>query len=222
MRFCSFAPFVLLAMFSQTGMGCGVESQAQPTTTLEKLDAASARFTSAEAKVQREAYTAFIKETVTTQGSTYFIRDKGGKTQMGLATTGPGARTIEYKDGTVRDYNPAAGCYDSVTKPGIDTYLTLGFGGSGKDLARAWDVTDLGPDTIGGVKVEKLDLVPKDASVRQNINKVSLWVDLDRDVTYKQIFFSPNGDRNTATYSDIHMTKPSSFKAYEIKGKPCK
>jgi hypothetical protein len=123
----------------------------------------------------------------------------------------------------VRDYNPKLGCYDSVANKGIESYLTLGFGGSGQDLASKWNVTDLGPDTIGGVKVEKLDLTPKSDDVRRNLIKVSLWVDLERDVTYKQIFLSPNGkDKNTAIYSDIHMTKPASFKPYEIKGKPCK
>ncbi len=190
--------------------------------TLAKLDAASARFTSAEAKVHRESYLAILKSVDSTQdGSLYVMRGKDGKTQVGLRTEGQGARTVEYRNGVVRDYNPVANCYDTVNKPGIDTYLSLGFGGSGKDLARAWEITDLGPETIDGTKTEKLDLVPRDAGVKANVQRVTVWIDLDEDVTRKLIFFSPSGDRNTATYSEIRVGKPVKVGDYAIKGKPC-
>lgn len=189
--------------------------------TLARLDAASAKFTSAEASVTRAAYTALIKDTDTQQGSLYVLRGKDGKSQVGLRTDGPGARVVEYKDGAVRDYNPATNCYNTIVKPGIDTYLSLGFGGSGKELSRVWEISDLGPEIMGGVKAEKLDLVAKDASLRQNVTHVTVWIDLDRDVTIKLIFFSPSGDTNTATYSDIRLNKPVNTKAYAIKGKGC-
>lgn len=191
--------------------------------TLEKLDAASARFTSAEARVHRDSYNALIKDIDDRQdGNMYLIREKAGATQMGLKTEGRTARIVEYKNGTLRDYIPGpADCYNTVNKSGVDTYLTLGFGGSGTDLARAWEITDLGPDTIAGTKVEKLDLIPRDPNVKANITKVTLWLDLDRDVTLKQIFYSPTGDTNTAVYSNIRLNKPVDTKPFAIKGKPC-
>ena len=196
--------------------------QGDVQATLAKLDAASARFTSAEALVHRESYNSVVREVDdTSDGSIYFIRDKGGSTQMGLKTEGKNARTVEYKNGTVRDYNPGIKCYDTVTRPGIDTYLTLGFGGSGKDLNKAWMVTDLGPATEGGVKVEKLELVPRDAGVKANVSKVALWVDLERDVSLKQVFYSPSGDYNTAVFRDIDTKKAPVVSKYAIGGKPC-
>ncbi len=188
---------------------------------LARLDAASARFTSAEAHVHRDSYNAFIKEIDNRQdGTTYILREKGA-TQMGLKTSGDTARTVEYKAGVLRDFNPQTKCFDTVTKPGIDTYLTLGFGGSGKDLVKAWNVTDLGPDTIAGTKVEKLELTPKDPAVKANFTKVALWLDLDRDVTLKQIFYAPSNDTSTATYTDIRVNSNVNTKPFEIKGKPC-
>ena len=190
--------------------------------TLAKLDAASAKFQSAEASVHRDAYAAFIKETEGSDGITYIKRTPEGKTELGMKTTGNQARTILYKDGVVRVYNPKDNCTDTVTSKSIDTYLTIGFGGSGKDLAKAWDITDLGPDTVGGIKVEKLDLVPKDPAAKQNVAKVSVWVDTERDVSLKQILFMPNKDTNTATYSNIKLNNKSvNIKPYEIKGKAC-
>jgi outer membrane lipoprotein-sorting protein len=198
-------------------------AQGNLQATLDKLDAASARFKSAEASVHRDAYTAFIKDTKASDGITYFKREPGGKMEFGVKTSGQEARTIVYKDGVARVYNPTANCTDTVENKSIDTYLTIGFGGSGKDLADKWDITDLGPDTINGTKVEKLDLTPKDANARKNVAKMSLWVDLDRDVSLKQILYPPSSkDTNTATFSNIKLNQTVNTKPYEIKGKPCK
>ncbi len=206
-----------------TALAAGtVQQQPDLQATLAKLDAASAKFSKAQAKVHRDAFTKFVQEHVVTDGSIYVIRESAGKAQFGLKTTGKDARTMEYKDGTIRVFNPGLGCYDTVTKPGIDTYLTLGFGGSGKDLASAWAVTDLGPETMGGTKVEKLELVAKDANVRSNFSKVGLWVDVSRDVSVQQVFYAPNGDTYTATYSEITTPSSVNTKPFEIKGKSCK
>ena len=186
--------------------------------TLAKLDAASARFTSAEAKVKREAYTALIKETETTQGTQYVIRSRDGKAQLGLKTD---ATIVEYKDATARVYNVQAGCFNTVNKPGLDSFLSLGFGGSGKDLAKAWDVTDQGSETLDGVQTEKLDLVPKDPAVKNNVTHITVWMDLERDVTLKLVLFSPSRDTNTATFSDIRLNKHVDTAAYAFKGKAC-
>ena len=189
-------------------------------STLAKLDAASAHFTSAEAHVHRDSYNALIKDIDDRQdGTLYVIRHKDGKSEMGMKTEGQNARTIAYKDGVVRDYIPGSNCFNTVNKPGIDTYLSLGFGGSGKDLAANWNITDLGPDPA--LKAEKLDLVPKDSAVKANVTHVAIWIDLDQDVTRKLIFYSPTGDTNTATYSDIRPNKSINTSAYAIKGKPC-
>ena len=202
-------------------VAAGAFGQGDLQATLSKLDASSAKFTSAEAKVHRESYLNVIKDVdERSDGSIYFIRDKGGNTQMGLNIEGSHARTVEYKNGTVRDYNPGIKCYDTVTRPGLETYLTLGFGGSGKDLAKAWVVTDLGPTTLAGTKVEQLELVPKDANVKANVTKVALWVDLDRDVTLKQVFYSGEG-YNTAVFSEIDTKKAPQVSKYAISGKPC-
>lgn len=198
----------------------------QPSTqlksTLEKLDAASARFTSAQANFHKVFYNALIKADEDTQtGEIYFIRAHDASTEMGLKTTGPGARTVEYKSGTVRVFNPATACYDTVTRPGVETYLTLGFGGSGKDLAKAWEITDLGPETLDNIKVEKLDLLPRDPGVKANVTKVTLWLDLARGVSVKQVLLAPSNDLQTASYSNIRLNGKVDIKPFAIKGKPC-
>ena len=64
----------------------------------------------------------------------------------------------------------------------------LGFGASGKDLAAKWEIKYLGPETLDGVKTEKLEMVAKDPAVRKNIRKVTIWVDPENGVSLKQLF----------------------------------
>ena len=189
---------------------------------LARLDAASAKFTSAEAKVHRESYSALIRGIDSTQdGILYVIRLHDGKSQMGLRTDGTNARTVEYKNGVLRDFIPASKCFNTVNKPGVDTYLSLGFGGSGKDLEKAWTISDLGEETVENTKAEKIDLVPKDPAVKANITHVTLWLDVDKDVAVKQVFYSSTGDYNTATYSARKINQHVDTKPFEIKGNAC-
>ena len=205
---------------------------AQPTQsrlpeTIQKLNAASAHFSNARASFKKDIYTALVKDHEEQDGSIYFVRAKCGHTEMGAKITGAGARTVEYKNGTVRDWNQAAvNCVDSYSaganQSKLESLLTLGFGGSGTDLEKAWTIDDQGPDTVDGVKVERLDLVPKDAGLKGSITHVTLWLDLTRGVSLKQVFFMPSGDTQTAIYSKIETNLPKlDTKAYEIKAPNC-
>ena len=71
------------------------------------------------------------------------------------------------------------------------------------------------------MQTEKLDLVSKDPSVRNNYTHITIWVDPARDVSLKQEFFAPGGNTDTATYSNIHLNQPIDMKPYTItcKGK---
>jgi len=131
-------------------------------------------------------------------------------------TAGPKSKpikVIQYEAGTMQMFDTGV---DQITifhaqnnQAAIESFLTLGFGGSGTDLARAWNITDLGPETLTDngqpVKVEKLDLVGKDADARKNFSHVTIWVDPARAVSLKQILYSPSGDYRTATYSNIKV-----------------
>ena len=189
---------------------------------IDRLNTSSARFTSAQADFEKDLYNSVIKETDKQNGKVYFKRE-AGNTQFGMVLEGANARVAEYKNGTIRDYNPATKCYDSVqATPGkIESFLTLGFGGSGTDLAKAWKITDQGSETIDGTKTEKLDLYPKDDGVKANVTHVVLWIDVDRDVSLKQVFYTTSGDIQTAHYSNIRLNQKVDTKPFEFKGKPC-
>jgi outer membrane lipoprotein-sorting protein len=191
---------------------------------LRALDAASARFKSAEADFQWDFYELIVKETTTQHGSIYFKKN-GAKLEMGSRINPPGAKYLAYKDGKLAVFDPATKDLKVLTagqnKAQYESFLTLGFGGSGSDLAKAWTVTDLGTEQLSDgsttMPVTKLDLVSKDPGVRNMFSHIVIWVDLNRAISLKQQFFTPAGDYRTATYTNIRYNQPINTAPYQYK-----
>jgi outer membrane lipoprotein-sorting protein len=211
--------FVAAVMMTTAGNAFPQAPSPQLTFVLKQLDTASAKFQRASADFQWDLYEKIVHDTTTQRGTIYFERSKGSMS-MGAVLVDPAAgpkskpiKVIQYDAGILQMFDPGV---DQVTvfhaannQAAIESFLTLGFGGSGTDLARAWNITDLGPETITDsgqpINVEKLDLVGKDADARKNFTHITIWVDPTRAVSLKQIFYTSNGDYKTATYSAIKV-----------------
>lgn len=198
---------------------------------LTQLDNASAKFKSARAEFSQDFYEAVVRETTNESGAVYFERS-GGNTQMGLATidakTKSRTKVYEYKGGILRVFEVPSDQI-RIVKPTsnsgqIETFLTLGFGGSGKDLSKAWNITDQGQETLMDgntpVKVEKLDLVSRDPGLRNTFTHVTIWIDPTRAVSLKQVFETPSHDRRTTTYSHIKVNASIDRSTFDIKKGP--
>jgi len=98
-----------------------------------------------------------------------------------------------------------------------ESYLMLGFGASGKDLEEKWEIKYLGPETLDGVKTEKLELVAKDEAVRKNIPKVTVWMDVERGVSLKQVFDEGPGQYRVSVYFNIKVNQPLPADAFSFK-----
>jgi outer membrane lipoprotein-sorting protein len=214
---CLFPPQVLLA---QTGASPGL------STVLSQMDAASQRFKNARSDFRQEVYERVVHDTTVETGSIYFQRS-GTSMEMGAVVQEQGAsqpRVIAYKDGELRMFDPGVNqitvLHAGTNQAQYESFLTLGFGGSGHDLAKVWNITDQGVEAMqeGGhaVQTQKLDLVAKDASVRNTFSHITIWVDPARDVSLKQIFYAPNGDTRTAVYTNIKVNGSIDKKTFEI------
>jgi outer membrane lipoprotein-sorting protein len=206
-------------------------AQSQLNSVLSQMDAASARFKNAQANVRYDNYTRVVNDHDIETGSIYIERT-GTAEQMGAVfyNVGPDnkpastpARIVSFDGPTLRIFTVGTNQVDlfkaGANQAKYDSFLTLGFGGSGKDLQRIWDITDQGPDTIDGTKTEKLDLVSKDAGVKNMFTHITIWIDPTRGVSLKQIFYAPNGDNRIATYSNIRLNGSVNRKPYEISKK---
>jgi outer membrane lipoprotein-sorting protein len=211
-----------------------------PPAIREQMDAASARFTSAQADLKQELFTKVVHDTETQTGQIYFLR-KGGSLQMGMkllppdaAPGTPPAQVFEFKDGKLQALNPGTSQVDEFSATGknqalAQTIMTLGFGGSGADLEKAWNITDQGPDTLKdgsqSVPTEKLDLVSKDAGFRNNYySHITIWIDAARGVSLKQVSYQASGgtstgDTRTVYYSNIRLNQSVDTAPFAIKCK---
>lgn len=206
-----------------------LSSFAQPkpadlNTVLHQMDQASTRFKSAEADFRWDIYERVVKETTTQNGTIYFLKN-GSSLQMGAQIKPPSAKFIEYKNGSLQLFDPGS---DHLTilsagnnQAQYESFLTLGFGGSGSDLAKAWTITDLGTEPINDgskmVTTTKLDLVSKDPNVRNMVSHIIIWVDPTRAVSLKQQFFMPSEDQRTTYFTNIHYNQSVNTKPFALK-----
>jgi outer membrane lipoprotein-sorting protein len=217
-----------------------VKSSGLPPAIREQMDAASLRFTSAQADLKQELFTKVVHDTETQTGQIYFLR-KAGSTQMGMKLLPPDAapgaqpaQVMEFKDGKLQMFNPGTNQIDELSATGknqavAETVMALGFGASGTDLAKAWAITDQGSEQMSDgsktVPVEKLDLVSKDPGIRDNYaTHITIWVDPARGVSLKQVSYNassgtPTGDTRTVYYSNIRLNQPVDTAAFAIKCK---
>jgi outer membrane lipoprotein-sorting protein len=207
---------------------CAAIAQSQLNSVLSQMDAASAHFKSAQADVKYDNYTRVVNDHDIETGSIYIERsgstEKMGAVFYNLDASGKAsstpARIVNFDGATLRIFTVGTNQVDlfkaGANQARYDSFLTLGFGGSGKDLQRAWNITDQGPDTIDRVKTEKLDLVSKDPSVKNMFTHITIWIDPARGVSLKQIFYAPNDDNRTATYSNIRLNSHINEKPYSI------
>ncbi len=191
---------------------------------LRQMDAASDKFQSAQADFSWDQYEKVVDSHDIQTGTIYFLR-KDGATEMAASVRQmngkPAPKDVTYIGGKLYLYQPNI---DQMTvfaagpnREQYESFLTLGFGGSGRDLEKNWDITYLGTETVGGVQTAKLDLVGKQASVRANFKHITIWIDTAKGVSLKQAFFAPSDDVRTAIYE--HVQSPAKFSANVFKVK---
>lgn len=177
---------------------------------MSQMDASSAKFQDCEADFSADLFTAVVQDHEIQTGTTAFRRNGGSiemSTQIKTDNSQPSERDLLYKDGQLSFYQPALK-QETIFSAGAnrgeyDSLLATGFGASGKELTSAWNVTYQGMDSVGGTQTAKLDLVPKQQSVKNNVSHLTIWIDLSRDISLKQVMYQPSGDTRTVTYSNI-------------------
>jgi outer membrane lipoprotein-sorting protein len=196
---------------------------------LRRLDDAAKNFHSTEADFEFDTIqTDPIYDKDVQKGTVYYER-KGTAFQMAahintingkpLEINGkPAPKVYTYSNGVFRLFESAINqvtTYSKLNK--YESYLMLGFGASGKDIEQKWDVTYLASETLDGVKVAKLELVPKDPDIRKNLPKVTVWIDPERGVSLKQIFDEGPGQYRVSVYFNIKVNQPLPADAFTLK-----
>jgi outer membrane lipoprotein-sorting protein len=173
---------------------------------LAAMNQASAGFKSAQGDFEFETYQKLVDEKDTQKGRIYFRKNKAG-VDAAFDIEGPAPKQVVYTDGKLRIFekkiNQVTERAVGKNKQDVEAFLSLGFGASGAELQRDYDV--------------KLDLTPKNPKLLQTYNKIILWIDPERDVLLKQQFFERSGDYRLAHYSSMKLNQKVSEDAFRLK-----
>lgn len=177
-------------------------------SVLAKMDAAAAHFQSAQADFIFNQYQRVVDETDTQKGTVYYRRS-GNNVEMMADFKDPDRKFVLYKDGKLQVYQPkieqvmeySAG----ANREQVETFLVLGFGGSGQDLKKSFDVSFQGEETIESIATGKLQLIPRSEKTRNNFPQIILWIDLERGISVQQKLMQTQGDYRLAKYSAINL-----------------
>jgi outer membrane lipoprotein-sorting protein len=227
--------FSVVCLLAAQGFARGVKKPKPPQTekqqaapaqggdleaVLAKMNLSANRFKSAQGNFDFETYQKLVDEKDTQKGRIYFRRDKNG-VDAAFDIEGPAPKQVVYKDGTLyvfeKKINQVTERDVGKNKADVEAFLSLGFGASGDDLVRDYDVKLDGWETVDGVKTAKLDLTPKKPKVRETYNKIILWIDPEQDVLLKQQFFEPSGDYRLAHYTNMKLNGKISVDVFRLK-----
>jgi outer membrane lipoprotein-sorting protein len=189
-------------------------------SVLKKMDTAAAGFHTAQADFVWDQYQKVVGETDTQKGTVYYRR-AGNEIEMMAQIKEPDVKFVLYKEGKLQIYQPkieqvmvfSAGANHSE----MEGYLVLGFGGSGEDLKKAYDVTYLGEEKIDNIATAKLQLIPKSEKFRNYFSKAFLWIDLSRGISVQQKFEESQGDSRLAKYSAIQVPAKIGNEVFQLK-----
>lgn len=195
--------------------------QAPLQQVLQQMDHTAANFHTTQANFVWSQYTKIVDETDVQKGTVYFRRS-ANQVEMAADISDPAPpKYVLFTDSKVQVYQSKI---DQVTeyntgkdRAAFESFLVLGFGGSGQDMLKSFDVTYSGTETVDGIDTAKLDLVPKSEKVRNTFNHIWLWIDPARGVSVRQQLFAPGGDYRLATYSEIRLNEKIPDNAFKLK-----
>jgi outer membrane lipoprotein-sorting protein len=210
---------VLMAVLSLFSCAQSTDSAALDNV-LKKMDTASASFQTAQANFVWDQFQKVVDETDTQKG-TVFYRRSGKEIEMLADIKEPDRKVVLYKDGKLQVYQPKI---DQVmvypaggNRNELESYLVLGFGGSGQDLKNSFEVSYEGEETVDSVATAKLQLIPKSEKIRNNFSKIFLWIDLSRGISVQQKFMQTQGDYRLAKYSAIRVNAKIGNDVFQLK-----
>lgn len=212
------------------GLGCAVawaqqtpaaNASGQLNATLASMDAASSKFRTTEASFEWIQFETAINDVIDTQKGKIYFRRAGNQIEMAADVSDPKPpKYVLFADDKIELYetgiNRVTVHNAAKNREEFETFLVLGFGGSGRDLLKSFDVSYKGIEKIGEITADVLDLVPKSQKVRNNISRITLWIDPARGISIRQKMYESDGYR-LAKYFDIAINKSLPEGVFKLK-----
>jgi len=174
---------------------------------LAKIDQVASHFKGLAANIETLQHMEAIHDNDSQTGTILVKRPNRNSLHVKIAIEHPDKK-VAYADGNKVDvYYPSSQEIQEVAlghrKSLVDMILTLGFGGSSKELLADYKVTLGGPDTVAGKSATRLELDPTSADMKEQWKKIELWIADDTGYAVQQKFFEKGNDYTLITYTNV-------------------
>ncbi|MEI9971885.1 MAG: outer-membrane lipoprotein carrier protein LolA [Ignavibacteriota bacterium] len=193
--------------------------------TLAKMDQAASHFKALSAKVEYVQHMEAIHEDDGQSGTILVKRAHPKELHVKISIDKPDPKVAVADGNKVVVYYPHSGEKQELAlghrRSLVDMILTLGFGGSSKELQDAYAVTLGGADTVAGESTTRLELIPKSKDLLAQWRKIDLWISDKTGNAVQQKFYERGKDYTLITYSGLQQNPEiaeSSFKLDVPKG----
>lgn len=210
----------LTAVLGLVGRAGGQGHAPTLESVLSHLDESAKDFHSLSANMERTTVTVVVNDHSTQDGTLLVRGDK-----MLLQMNPPDSRTILRNGDTIYIYTPGLHRVEEINlsknRDLADEFLRLGFGTSGKELQKGFEIKLAGESKIGDKNDVELDLTPRDAGVSSQFSKIQLWLDQSTWLPDQQQLTETGGDYLTIRYTKMVRNPPISdnqFKSHWPKG----
>jgi outer membrane lipoprotein-sorting protein len=195
---------------------------------LARMDKAASEFKSMTALVTSVVHTDIINENSTETGTVAMKKVGPGQVQGLIDFRGTDKRTLSFENRKLRIYYPKTNIVQEfdLGKHGeqLDQFFMIGFGTSGTALAKDYDVSVQGSESVKGfeaIRTIRLRLLPKTVEAREYVKQVELWIP-EEGAPYpvQEKISAPSGDFRVITYTDLKTNKPLAPDALQLKTRP--
>ncbi len=192
---------------------------------LARMDKAASDFKSMTARVNWTTHTDVLNEDDKETGTVTMKKVQPGEVQGLVDFTSPDRKTITFEKRKFQEYLPKMKTVQvfDLEKHGeqLDKFLMIGFGTSGMELAKDYEVSVLGTESVDGQPAIHLQLLPKAPDARQYVKKLDLWIP-EQGLPYplQEKIFEPSGDYRFVVYSGTQINPPLQPDALQLKLPP--
>lgn len=175
---------------------------------LTRMDRSAKEFHSLSAHMKRADFNAVLHESTDSEGVVHLKKTKNGAVGI-VEFQPPEQRTYYFSGKSVEIYYPKANSveiYDAGKYTSrIDEMLLLGFGTSGTDLTKTYDIKALGADAVGSVQTTHLELTPKSDELKKYFARIELWIPDGKTNPVQEKVTQPSKDYSIVNYSDVNL-----------------
>jgi outer membrane lipoprotein-sorting protein len=212
-----FAAFALM-----TALAAVMAADAPAVTQIRgRMDQAAAKFLQMSADVKRITHTAVLNEDSVESGSVRMRRLPSGEIQGLVELTAPDHKLYSFEKRKLRIYTPAINTVQEfdLGQHGeqLDEFLSIGFGTSGKELAKGYEVDVLADNKMP--QTTRVKLIPRDDEVKKYLTRIDLWI-TDQNYPIQEKLWEPSKDYIVVSYSSVQINPNLSADAFTLHTAP--